>query len=202
MESEIHHTGIHHTGRPEIEAEAEERAHAFACVHCGGTEDFWAWYDQPERQSIRLDGIRENGTIAYDYTGCTDSGDEPGPDTSYYCGACGNFSDSLEALVGLPEPPHVSTLAELFTPGQLVPELDSDDFCALVEIVMESAEDRAMILRVGEDLDLDALKRDCGYDEEEESSVDSLIAYKDALEDIVMEYQLADSKGRPNVTHP
>lgn len=108
-----------------------------ACSNCGATDDFWAWYDAPERQSIALEGVGSDGFVQYDYSGCTDSGDAPGSDYGYYCGACCTYAESLEALVGLPEVPHVSTLAALFAEGQRIPELDHDDFHELIDLVLE-----------------------------------------------------------------
>lgn len=68
------------------------------CSVCG-SDDLWAWYDVPERQTISVEIIEGKATL--EYMGCTKATDA-GPDTSYYCGNCMRETDTLEELVGLP----------------------------------------------------------------------------------------------------
>lgn len=86
------------------------RDSALACASCGSTE-LWAWYPEPTRQTIEA-WQDEDGSVRYDYTGSTTTGDDSGPDDSYMCGGCGTFTETIEALVGLPVPPQPTSDAD------------------------------------------------------------------------------------------
>lgn len=90
------------------------------CSECG-SDALWAWYPQPERQSISV--IIIDGEARYDYTGCISSGEEPGEDDQYLCGGCSRLTDTIEEMVGLP--PAVvggqSAIADCVTCDFLVP---------------------------------------------------------------------------------
>ena len=72
------------------------------CSACG-SEQLWAWYEQPERQTISVE-VTDDG-VAYEYTGTIDSGDEPGEDKQYYCAECDRLTDTIEEMVGAPPAP-------------------------------------------------------------------------------------------------
>lgn len=76
---------------------------AAACVSCGCESEFWAWYGEPVRQTIDVE-ITADGTVSYDYTGITKSGEDAGEDDGFMCGNCGHYSDTIEELLGLPAP--------------------------------------------------------------------------------------------------
>lgn len=94
---------------PECEYETSELP--AACAFCGATDEFWAWYGDPTRQTIDVQ-IAEDGTVSYDYTGVTDSGDGGSDDESFMCGNCSNFADTIEQLVGATIPPSAAIGAE------------------------------------------------------------------------------------------
>lgn len=94
---------------PECEYETSELP--AACVHCGVTGEFWAWYGDPTRQTIDVE-INADGTVSYDYTGITKSGEGGSDDDGYLCGSCGTYTESIEALVGAYYPARADIGAE------------------------------------------------------------------------------------------
>lgn len=73
------------------------------CSECG-SDELWAWYDQPERQTISVE-VDEKGVVTYDYTGTTESSYDAGDDNEYYCGNCMRLTPTIEEMVGAPPAP-------------------------------------------------------------------------------------------------
>ena len=73
------------------------------CRSCGKDDSIRAWYPVDEGQYIVISGLNDDGTVAYDYNGDTESG-EAGADESYWCRNCDDSAESLEELLGLPRP--------------------------------------------------------------------------------------------------
>lgn len=73
------------------------------CSECGSS-DLWAWYDQPERQTIDV-VVNDDGSVTYDYSGVTKSSYDAGPDKEYYCGDCMRITPTIEEMVGAPPAP-------------------------------------------------------------------------------------------------
>ncbi len=73
-----------------------------ACSNCGSGDELWAWYSQPERQTI--DVRVEGGGISFDYTGVTNSSSDAGDEEEFFCGNCQRTTKTIEEMVGLPPP--------------------------------------------------------------------------------------------------
>jgi len=68
------------------------------CSECG-SDALWAWYSQPERQTIEVSV--KDGVATYDYTGCTESSYDAGEDEGYLCGGCSRITTTIEEMIGL-----------------------------------------------------------------------------------------------------
>lgn len=96
-----------------------DEAATLKCVNCG-SDDLWAWYPEPVRQTIAV--WLEDGDVVLDYTGTTDSADDSGDNDSYMCGSCDTITETVEELVGLPKPALLGrTLSEWEVLGMLFP---------------------------------------------------------------------------------
>jgi hypothetical protein len=73
-----------------------------ACANCGRGDELRAIYPVDEQQNIKVE-IDDEGKVSYDYTGCTNSLDGVGDDEGFNCGNCGNYAETIEGLLGLPE---------------------------------------------------------------------------------------------------
>lgn len=82
-----------------------------ACAACGHNDELRAIYPVDESQNIVVE-IDEAGTVSYEYNGSTDTMDGIGDDEGFSCGNCGAYTETIEALLGLPPAEHVPTAAE------------------------------------------------------------------------------------------
>lgn len=89
------------------------------CSECE-SEELWAWYDQPERQSIAVE-VNEDGSVTYGYTGVVASSYDAGEDDEYWCANCDRITKTIEEMVGAPpKPPKTGVRLKIETgiPGE------------------------------------------------------------------------------------
>lgn len=71
------------------------------CVHCGESQ-FVAWYSVSESQGLTDLTLQPDGTVTFEYDGCTKQADEAGENEEYWCSNCEYAAPSIEELLGLP----------------------------------------------------------------------------------------------------
>ncbi len=125
------------------------------CSECD-SDDLWAWYTQPERQTIDVH-VHDDGKVTYDYSGVTKSGYDAGDDTEYYCGNCMAIFSTVEEMVGAPPAPPVTGVRLKIEAGIPGNDQESSFTNATLQTIREDLEfSIATYISVGESVKTEA----------------------------------------------